>query len=489
MDWEQRLQEVNQQDSKVVIAYLHPGEVAQSFHGSLIDTLAFDRVARFTDPEGRFSVINSFAGGNGLVRGRNDAAATFLDGHPHADLLMFIDADMGWDPDAVEFLAQTMDATDVPILGGLCFSADLVPPIPGGQRAHEFDLFPTLYSWNEKRAGFDTRYDYPPDQLVEIGATGAAFVMIHRRVLEAIRAAEGPEWFTPVRVEGHDLPFGEDMSFCMRARKLGYPTYVHTGVKTSHLKKFWITESTFKDLRGPSASAVTAVVPVKDNLKMTRDLIAQLVREGGVTDILIFDNGSSDPEMVEWLEAVHEQGVASVFDASEAEGIHKMWNAGIDEAINRHHGLADIVFLNNDVALGPRCIRRLISGLRSTPGLMAACPNYDGRPGSGVTALRGICANRYDFTGGLAGFAFALRAEWIASGYRFPEEMRFWYGDNDLCLSIEKASCWYGMVHDSQVMHLEGGSQTETPECWDDIIAADREAFEAKWPTVELVSA
>lgn len=484
-DWKQRLHEVNDPGaSRAVIAHLHPGDVSTSFSESLEDTFQLDR-GRLLMPDGRRAVMHSFTGGGQISQGRNECVKAFLDGHPTAELLIFIDSDMGWDPDAVEFLAQTMDATGLPILGGLCFGAKALPCQPGQQRGHELDVFPTLYAWDERRGGFDTKYDYPPDEIVEVGATGAAFLMIHRRVLETILTSEGPEWFTPVRIDGKPKPFGEDLSFCMRARNHGFPTHVHTGVKTSHHKSVWHTERTYRDGRAPSASAVTVVIPVKDNLEMTRDLVGQLVGQGGCTDVLIFDNGSTDAEMVDWLA---EQTEATVFDAADAS-ISEMWNAGITEALLRHHGLADIVFLNNDLGLAPRCIRRLIAGLRSQPGLMAACPNYDGRPGAGVSQLQSICAGRYDGSGGLAGFAFALRSEWIATGFRFDESMAWWYSDNDLLLEIEKAGFWYGMVHDSRVMHLDGGSKTERPVWWDERVAADRAAFEAKWPHVALVAA
>jgi GT2 family glycosyltransferase len=485
-DWEQRLQEINYPgDSRVVIANLHPGDVSSSFQESMEDTFELDR-GRLRQPDGRRAVMHSLCGAGQIVRGRNSCATAFLDGHPQADLLMFIDSDMGWDPDAVEFLAQTIDATGLPILGGLCFGARPLPAMPGQQRGHEIDVFPTLYAWNTHgQAAFDTKYDYPPDEIVEVAATGAAFIMIHRRVLEAIRADEGDEFFTPVTVEGHNKPFGEDMSFCLRARNLGYPTHVHTGVKTSHRKDMWVTERTYRDLRTPASSAVTVVIPVKDELNMTRDLVGQLVGQGGITDILLFDNGSHDPAMKAWLE---EQTEASVYNADGAS-ISEMWNAGITEALIRHRGLADVVFLNNDLNLSPRCIRRLVAGLRSQPQMMAACPNYDRRPGAGVSPLKSICANRYDGTGGLAGFAFALRSEWLATGFRFDENMAWWYSDNDLCLEIEKAGGWYGMVHDAQVVHLDGGSKTERPDWWDERVQKDREAFEAKWPQVTVVAA
>jgi GT2 family glycosyltransferase len=488
-DWKDKLKQVNatKEPSKVVLAYLHPGEVAQSFHGSVLDTLIYDQGRRFTGPDGRPMVLASKAGANGIVQGRNSAVAEFLDTYQTADLLMFVDADMGWDPDAVEYLASVMDETGLPIVGGLCFGVKEAPVVANTQRAHEPHIFPTLYAWNTiGEAAFDTQYDYPPDALVEVSATGGAFLMLHRTCLEKIRAAEGDNWFTPIITEGRSTPFGEDMSFCLRARSYGEKVHVHTGVKTSHKKTVWVTEQFYRDLRSPASSAVSVVIPVKDNLEMTRDLVGQLVNQGGITDVLLFDNGSTDPDMVEWLA---EQTEATVFDASESEGISQMWNAGIDEALTRHHGLADIVFLNNDIRLGPRAIRRLIAGLRSVPQMQAVCPNYDGRPGTGVSPLKGICAGRYDGSGGLAGFAFALRSEWIASGFRFDEDMAWFFSDNDLCLQIEKAGGWYGMVHESRCMHIDGGSLTERPPDWDERTALDRKAFEAKWPQVELVSA
>lgn len=374
-------------------------------------------------------------------------------------------------------LARALEAHDLDVVGGLCFGQRVAGEGPQSSAVTEW--FPTIYNWDE-RGGFDTAYDYPANAVVEVGATGGAFLMITRRCLEAI----GSDWFTPVWPDGSPKPFSEDMSFCLRARQAGFGVHVHTGVKTSHRKDTWITESDFLDARRPSASAVTVVIPVKDNLDMTRDLVGQLYQQGGYTDLLIFDNGSTDPAMVEWLA---NQSVAEVFDASGAS-IHEMWNAGVDEAVARHRGLADVVLLNNDLRVGPRFLQRLVRGLRESTA-QVVCGNYDGRLGSGVQPVQGICAGVYDGRGGLAGFAFAVRAEWVASGYRFPTDMRWWFGDNDLCLSVDAAGGWYGVVADAVVTHLDGGSQTETPDGWAEQIAADQAAFQAKWPGVRLVSA
>jgi GT2 family glycosyltransferase len=476
-DWTARLQEVNRTGG-LVIAHLHPGEVSTTFQQSLMNTISAN--PRMQLDGGRLGLISTHAGAGQLDRARNDAVRAFLDDYD-ADLLLFVDSDMGWEPEAPEQLARALEHHNLPILGGLCFGQKVT-----GQRkyqAPDTQSFPTLYAWNLNGNGFDTKFDYPPDAIVEVSATGGAFLMITRSCLEAIREAEGDEWFTPVRVREHAKPFGEDMSFCMRARRNDFPVHVHTGVRTTHRKDHWITEADYRDSRRPAGAAVTVVIPVKDNLALTRTLLGDLVSEGGYTDILIFDNGSG-PETREWLEA---QSEADVFDA-EGAGIHDMWNAGIEEALRRHGGMADVVFLNNDIRCGPRFLRRLVGGMRDSM-TCAVSGNYDGRPGAGVIPLQGICANRYDGTGGLAGFAFALRAEWIQTGYRFPTDMMWWFGDNDLCLSIEKAGGWYGMALDALCEHVGGGSNTETPEDWDAQIAKDQAAFLTKWPTVKLTAA
>lgn len=494
--WVERLRETNrvgQDPAKAVVAHLHPGEVSASFDFSLRASLAFDLATnqRLVN-KGNWQVIATQQGAGRLERGRNEAARMFLDQHPDADILVFVDSDMGWDADAIERLCTVIDSDPnrFPIVGGLCFGVK--PTAMVGQAAMELELFPTIYRWAQQPGGppgFDAAYTYPNDQVVECAATGAAFVAIHRWALEAMRAT-GAEWFdtwtepwTDSAGNERSHPFGEDLSFCLRARSLGIPIHVHTGVKTSHHKSQWVTEDTYLATRDSRASAVTIIIPVLDNFDMTRNLISDLICQGGWTDILIIDNGSTDPEMVEWLQT---QDIASVFDAK-GHGITQMWNFGIEEARKRHGGLADLIFLNNDLRLGPSFCQRLIGGLRRS-GAAVVSGNYDGRPGTGVQPVQGIAAGRMDYSGGMAGFAFAMSAEW-ASQWQFLEGTTWWYGDTDLAMSIDvNPNAWQGIVTSALVQHLEGGSQTERPADWDQVIEADKAAFMAKWPQVQLVA-
>jgi len=191
------------------------------------------------------------------------------------------------------------------------------------------------------------------------------------------------------------------------------------------------------------------VIPVKDHLDVTKGVIEQLATMPGVGTIYIYDNGSTG-ETAEYLAA---QSDAVVIDAA-GLNIHQMWNRGLVERDQSR----PVAILNNDLRFGPDAIRRTLA-LMEHGGLSVACPNYDGRPGVGVEQVHGICAGRYDGTGGLAGFAMFLSAD-VAERYRVPEELEWWGGDNDLCSWLESEGLPYGIALGAEVEHLDGGSVT-----------------------------
>lgn len=443
----------------VEIAYLHPGEVSECFHASLVETITHDALGRcrLQHPD-RAGLSATISGAGRLATGRNQAVRRFLDGSA-AEWLCFIDADMGWEADAIDRLLDTADPDDAPVVGALCFG--LRKAGTGPSNAMRSAPFPTLYSWHE---GFDCVYEWDRGQVVTVDGTGAAFLLTHRSVLEDIRTEDGDVWFDNLPQPGGEPGdwMGEDLSFCYRLHQRHISVKVDTSVVASHHKGgFWIDEAFYDQQRTSRSPAVSVVIPVRDNIEMTQRLVGQLYSFGGYDDLLIFDNGSEDPAMRSWLERIGANGMARVFDASEAEGIHAMWNAGIAEARRLHPGGVDVALLNNDLLVGHGFLQRLSRGLREDPSCLAVCGNYDNRPGRGTIPVRGIAAGRYDGTGGLAGFAFMVRSE-LLERYRFPTEMAWFFGDNHLVASIEAAGGWYGVVQDALVDHLDGGGNTTT---------------------------
>jgi predicted O-methyltransferase YrrM len=165
-----------------------------------------------------------------------------------------------------------------------------------------------------------------------------------------------------------------------------------------------------------------------------------------------------------------------------------MWNLGAEWAIEdsgQRRGV-NVAFLNNDLDLGERFLERLARALRSDPNVAAVSGNYDGRPAGGKVYERtqDICADRYDGSGGFAGFAFMVKAEFIGSGYRFPEECKWWFGDNDLLLAAEYAGGHVGIALEAEVVHLDGGAGTAGDAQWSafrEQTDRDQAAFEARW--------
>lgn len=99
---------------------------------------------------------------------------------------------------------------------------------------------PTVYDWveeDEVNVGFMPRLKYyEQDTVQECSATGAACILIHRRVLEKIRDKFGDnEWWEPIK-HPSGRKFSEDLSFCVRVAAVDEPMFVHTGVRTTHYK-------------------------------------------------------------------------------------------------------------------------------------------------------------------------------------------------------------------------------------------------------------
>jgi GT2 family glycosyltransferase len=195
------------------------------------------------------------------------------------------------------------------------------------------------------------------------------------------------------------------------------------------------------------------VIPVRDQLDLTRRLVEDLDAQGGHEAIFVFDNGSTDGTGA-WLADQAGRGVVEAFDA-EGLTLHQMWSAGIREARARSRA-CDIAVLNNDLVIGPDFCRRLAAALRSDPDLVAVSPNYDGRPLEGVAYVTSTFKN-----GGLAGFAFMVRGE-AFDHLAIDERLRWWYGDDDLVAQIVAAGKRAGITGATTVCHVGGGSQTIT---------------------------
>lgn len=224
-------------DGIVQIAYLHNENVSHSWVESMRKMWKHDRQIGRIAPD----PLNLRCGAGMVAHIRNYGARLFLDKTPH-EWLTFIDTDMGFDADAVHRLLDVADPAERPVVGALCFA--MMEAAYDGMGGWRRTIVPTMYKLGTDtfgRPSFCYYGDYEEDSVTPVGATGAAFLMIHRSALEKLRANHGDHWFDMMYDAAGDI-VGEDISFCSRLLSAGIIPAVHTGVKTTHHKEMWVSE-------------------------------------------------------------------------------------------------------------------------------------------------------------------------------------------------------------------------------------------------------
>lgn len=224
---------------RVVLGVVHPHEVGAAFFQTSLMTLLRDQAVsrRVAD------VILENSSAN-ISNARNRIVRQFLD-KGVGEWLWFVDADMSLDADTLDRLLRAAHEKSHPIVGALCFGI------------HEHRLFPTLYEMRNDADGRPqtVRYNtFPPSGLMQVHATGAACLLVHRSVLVAIDEATDRRdpftnpvyrWFQETALG--DYPCGEDVTFCLRAGALGFPVHVDCSTPIGHQKACILTRDWYFD--------------------------------------------------------------------------------------------------------------------------------------------------------------------------------------------------------------------------------------------------
>ena len=182
-------------------------------------------------PEGK-SVFRTLIQGGILTLQRNQAVQRM-----EGDWIIFIDDDMVWQPDAIKQLVAAREEHDLDMLGALCFRRH--PPFQ-----------PTLYMREGPTSGgynFLERWD---SDIMEVDATGMAFIIIHKRVFERIVGEAMPplevrEKIGPPNFYRWDGVLGEDLRFCQDAKASGSKIFVDTRIEVGHVSEEIISHHDF----------------------------------------------------------------------------------------------------------------------------------------------------------------------------------------------------------------------------------------------------
>lgn len=219
----------------VILSYLHGPNVSHSFMDSVMRVIAHEN-RRSAPILERLPVR---CGPISIPNGRNVAAREFL-AVEQAEWLWMVDSDMGFADDCLERLLGAADPDARPVVGALCFGQTDGPPDGFGSHVH--GVAPTIYNFG-KLPGKDfpgfwpatSGGGIPEPELLEVGGTGAACLLMHRSALQSVQDEFGQSWFSQLAYpDGNQI--GEDLSFCLRLIDLEIPIFVHTGIRTTHMK-------------------------------------------------------------------------------------------------------------------------------------------------------------------------------------------------------------------------------------------------------------
>ena len=406
----------------VTIAYVHPNEITQSWHQSLLNLIAWDMAHEGRVARGGWLAIRCY-GSDGIAGARDKAAAQFL-AEKESDWLLWIDTDMGFAPDTVDRLMAIADPQERPIVGGLCFAQKQNDS--DGMGGWTTSLVPTIYDWvevAEGEQGFLSRIEYPVNTLVRCAGTGSACILIHRSVLEQMVSKFGT-CYERAANPTTGLRIGEDLSFCMRAGALDIPVHVYTGVRTTHFKPSWLSERDFwRQVAAEPAAERTAVIVPAIRFTNAERFMKSLRASTGLATVYAI---ATDDE-VEAAEAWEKAG-AEVRAVSEGISFAQRMNAGYavtDEAW--------VFITGDDVVFRPGWLDHAQAVAGEKFDVVGTNDLGNPRVVSGEHATHMMIRRSYiDATG----------ASWDGPKNLCHEGYRHWYVDDEIVAAAQQRGVW-----------------------------------------------
>jgi GT2 family glycosyltransferase len=454
----------------VLLGYLHPSEVTASFHKSLLDLLGHD----LSGPRRLHSWAMIKCGSGDIAGARNQLAEKFLESE--CQWLFMIDADMGFAPHALDDLLSLADPQDRPIVGGLAFAQR--ESCADGMNGFRCFPSPTLFDYRVTGKGpkgshqFQGRSHYPANTLVKTGATGGAFVLIHRTVFEQIAADLTEQPFEQYLDEAGER-MGEDISFFDRCRRIDVPVHVHTGIRTTHYKHLWLAEDDFWQsfVAPPATERVDVIIPVLHRPQNVAPLMTSLLASTGLARAFFV----CEADDVEEQDAVKAAGGFVLVDTEGgAHTFAEKVNFAYEET-GRFHPAPWVLLVGDDV--------------RFRPGWLDHAQDVHRRYGANVVGTNDLCNPRV-IAGDHATHPLIRRsyvddvgAGWDGPGIVCHEGYAHWFVDDEIVTAAKQRATFQAALG-SQVEHLHpmnGGA----PD--DDVYAAgsakapaDRALFERR---------
>lgn len=178
----------------------------------------------------------TFAASSLIYDSRNQLLKQAIEGG--FDRLLWFDSDMTFDPHILDLLNEDLDK-GFDIVSGLYFKrkAPYTPVL--------YKVCDTITHENGAIEPINEVYtDYPQNTVFDVAAFGFGCVMMNLETVKKIVEQYGLYLFMPV------AGFGEDLSFCLRARSAGFHIYCDSRVKLGHVGNYVYNESVYLTRQG-----------------------------------------------------------------------------------------------------------------------------------------------------------------------------------------------------------------------------------------------
>ena len=168
--------------------------------------------------------------GSLVYHARNNLARQAL--KSDADWVLWLDSDMVFAPDTLQRMLKVCKDNDIDFLTAVCFRRK--PPYT-----------PCLFDRLEKvdKGASYTALMSVPEGLFKVGGCGFAGVLMSSDVFLSVQSKFG-RMFDPM--DG----FGEDVSFCWRARQCGYDIWCDSSIEFGHVGNCIVTRGYFEAYNG-----------------------------------------------------------------------------------------------------------------------------------------------------------------------------------------------------------------------------------------------
>ena len=169
--------------------------------------------------------------GSLVYHARNNLARQAI--KAEADWVLWLDSDMVFAPDTLQRMLKVCQDNSIDFLTAVCFRRK--PPYT-----------PCLFDRLEKvdKGASYTALLSVPEGLFKVGGCGFAGVLVSTQVILDVAAKFNGRMFDPI--EG----FGEDVSFCWRARQCGYDIWCDSGIEFGHVGNCIVTRGYFEAYNG-----------------------------------------------------------------------------------------------------------------------------------------------------------------------------------------------------------------------------------------------